>query len=417
MLAAAVALAVAVAGCGNDVPSGAVAKIDDTVIKTEEFNHWLGAAAKGQQPPGAGGEVVIPDPPEFTDCVAAKKKQPAPPGGQKPTDAQLKTQCEQEFDSLKQQVMQFLISAEWIQQEAESRDIEVTDEEVQKQFEDQKNQSFPNDKDYKEFLKTSGQTEEDLLFRVKLDVLSNKVRESVIEGKGDVSDEDIEKYYEDNKERFAQPERRDLEVVLTKNEARANAARDAIESGQAWKSVAKEFSIDEASKTQGGKLPGVAKGQQEKAFDDAIFAAERGELTGPVKTQFGWYIFRVTKVTEASQQSLEEAKETIRNLLKSEGEQKALDDFVEKFREKYKDETQCAEDYVVEDCDNSDEGTDTGPASGGSPQGAPPTGAPQGVPPGTPQGVPPGAGGTVPPQGAPPQGAPPQGQPVPVPQG
>ena len=111
---------------------------------------------------------------------------------QKPTDAQLKDQCEQEFDSLKQQVMQFLISAEWIQQEADSRDIEVTDEEVQKQFEDQKNQSFPNEKDYQQFLETSGQTEEDLLFRVKLDVLSNKVREEIIEGKGDISDEDIE---------------------------------------------------------------------------------------------------------------------------------------------------------------------------------------------------------------------------------
>src|SRR5688500_7075875 len=221
--------------------------------------------------------------------------------------------------------MQFLISAEWIQQEAESRDIEVTDEEVQKQFEDQKKQSFPNEKDYQQFLKTSGQTEEDLLFRVKLDVLSNKVRESVIEGKGDVSDEEIADYYEENKERFAQPERRDLQVVLTRGEERANAAKDALESGDSWKSVAQEYSIDEASKTQGGKLPGVAQGQQEKAFDDAIFSAEQGELVGPVKTQFGWYVFRVTDVTEASQQSLEDAKETIRNLLKSEGEQKALD--------------------------------------------------------------------------------------------
>lgn len=391
-------------GCGDDVPSGAVAKIGDTVIKKEDFEHWLEAAAKGQQPPGAGGEITIPEPPEYTDCVAAKKKQPVPQGTKKPTDDALKDQCKQEYDSLKQQVMQFLISAEWIQQEADARDIEVTDEEVQKQFEDQKKQSFPNDKDYQEFLKTSGQTEEDLLFRVKLDVLSNKVREKIIEGKGDVSDDDIEKYYEDNKERFAQPERRDLAVVLTKTEAKANEARAALEGGRSFKDVAKEFSIDEASKTQGGKLPGVAQGQQEKAFDDAIFAADKGALTGPVKTQFGWYVFEVTTITEKSQQTLEEAKETIKNLLKSEREQKALDDFVKDFREKYKDETQCADDYVIEDCDNAPKPkTDTGPASGGAPQvvpegGAPPSGAP--------------------PTGAPvPQGAPPQGQPVPVPQG
>jgi foldase protein PrsA len=400
LLAAAAALPVAITGCGNDVPSGAVANIDGEIIEKEDFDHWLGAAAAGTQPPGAGGEVVVPDPPEYTECIAAKKKQPVPPGSKKPTDDQLKQQCEQEFDSLKQQVMQFLISAEWIQQEAESRDIEVTDEEIQKQFEDQKNQSFPNEKDYQQFLESSGQTEEDLLFRVKLDVLSNKVREEIIEGSGDISDEDIENYYNENKERFAQPERRDLNVVLTKTEDRANEAKAALESGQSFKDVAQDFSIDEASKSQGGKLPAVAKGQQEKAFDDAIFSAETDELVGPVKTQFGWYVFEVTDVTEASQQSLEEAQQTIKNLLKSENEQKALDSFIEDFRSKYKDETQCADDYVVEDCDNASDQTDTGPASGGSPQVAPPQG-------GAPQGQP------VPV----PQGGAPQGQPVPVPQG
>ena len=416
MLATGAIVAVVVAGCGNDVPSGAVAKIDDTVIKQEEFDHWLQAAAQGQQPPGAGGEVVVPDPPDFTECIDAKKQQPVPPGSKKPTDDDLKNQCEQEFDSLKQQVMQFLISAEWIQQEADARDIEVSDEEVQKQFEDQKKQSFPNDKQYQQFLKTSGQTEDDLLFRVKLDVLSTKVRDEIIEGTDDISDEDISNYYDENKERFSQPERRDLNVVLTKTEAKANEAKQAIESGQSFKEVAKEFSIDEASKSQGGKLPAVAEGQQEKAFDDAIFAADKNELTGPVKTQFGWYVFEVTKVTPASQQSLDDAKETIKSLLKSEREQKALDSFIEDFQEKYKEETHCADDYVVQECENSSDETQTGPASGGAPQVAPPQGggAPQGQPVPVPQGAPPTG---APPTGAPPQGAPPQGQPVPVPQG
>jgi foldase protein PrsA len=416
LLATAAVLPIAVAGCGNDVPSGAVAKVDDTVIKQEEFDHWVQAAAQGQQPPGAGGQVSVPDPPDFTECVDAKKQQPVPPGSQKPTDDQLKDQCQQEFDSLKQQVMQFLISAEWIEQEANARDIEVSDEEVQKQFEDQKNQSFPNEKQYQQFLKTSGQTEEDLLFRVKLDVLSTKVRDEIIDDVDEVSDEDIQTYYDENKERFAQPERRDLNVVLTKTEDKANEAKQAIESGQSFKDVAKEFSIDEASKSQGGKLPAVAEGQQEKAFDDAIFSAEKGQLTGPVKTQFGWYVFEVTKVTPASQQSLDDAKETIKSLLRSEREQKALDDFIEEFQDKYSEKTNCADDYVVQECDNAPDETSTGPASGGAPQVAPPQGggAPQGQPVPVPQGAPPTG---APPQGAPPQGAPPQGTPVPVPQG
>jgi foldase protein PrsA len=405
--AALAATALAVAGCGNDVPPNAVAKVGDTVIKKSEFDRWLNAAARGSQPPGAGGQVSVPDPPSFTKCITAKKRQPVPEGAQKPTDQQLKDQCKAEYDSLKEQVMQFLVSAQWILQEADERGLEVSDAEVKKQFEDQKEQSFPDDKAYKEFLETSGQTEQDLLFRVRLDVISNKVRQEILKGKSEVSNDDVRKYYQENKARFAQPERRDLAVVLTRNKTQADRARQRLEEGQSFKDVAADVSIDEATKSQGGKLPGVAKGQQEEAFDKAIFSAKRGQLTGPVETQFGWYVFEVTKITPADQQTVQEAAETIRNLLRAEREQKALDDFIEDFRKKYKDETACADGYVIQDCENAPEPEDTGPASGGSPQGAPQQQVPQGVPPqgGAPQ-------GGVPPQGGAPQG----GQPVPVPQ-
>jgi foldase protein PrsA len=379
-------VAAVVAGCGNEVPSNGVAKVGDTVITKKDFDHWLNAAAKGQQAPGASATTAVPKPPDFTECVNAKTSAKPAKGQKKPSAADAKKQCKQEYDALKQQVVQFLVSAEWIQQEADKRDLKVSDAEVRKQFEDQKKQSFPDDKAYQEFLKSSGMTEEDLLFRVRLDVISNKVREDIVKGKGKVTDADITAYYNKNKKRFAQPERRDLAVVLTKTKSKADQARSALESGDSFKTVAKKYSIDEASKNAGGKLPAVAKGQQEKSFDDAIFKAKKGELTGPVKTQFGYYVFKVTKITPASQQTLAEAKETIRNLLRSQGEQKALDDFVKEFRTNYRNDTKCAKDFVIDDCDNAPKNKEKGPASGGAPQGQPQTpqgGAPQGQP--TPQ--------------------------------
>ena len=48
-----------------------------------------------------GGAAAAPDPPDYTKCVAAKKKQPLPQGQPKPTDAALKDQCKQEYDTLK----------------------------------------------------------------------------------------------------------------------------------------------------------------------------------------------------------------------------------------------------------------------------------------------------------------------------
>jgi foldase protein PrsA len=369
--------AAAVIGCGgsDSVPSGSVATVGDEEITQEEFDKWLKTAVSGQ---AQGGEAVVPDPPEFTKCVAAKKDAPLPKGQKQQSDAALKKQCQQEYDTLKREVMLFLIQAEWVEQEAEEQGVEVSDAAVRKSFEDQKKQAFPTDKAYNQFIKTSGMTEEDILFRVKLNELQQKLTQKVTEDATKVTDQDIEEYYEKNKRRFAQPERRDLRVVLTKTEAKAEQARKALNDGQPWKKVVNQYSIDEASKAQAGLLPAVAKGQQDKALDDAVFEAKKGELEGPVKTQFGWYVFEVSKITPASQQSLEQSKDTIRNLLRSERQQKALDEFVKEFREDYREQTECADDYRIEECSNAPKEQDTGPASGGNPGAPAPT--PQPVP-------------------------------------
>jgi foldase protein PrsA len=358
--------AVAFVACGNEVPPGAVAKVGDTEITQEQFDKWLGIATKGQ---AQGGQATELDAPEFTKCVAAKKKAPAPSGQAKQTDAALKKQCKTEYETIKSQVMRFLIQAEWVTQEAEKRNVEVKPAQLQKTLEDQKKQAFPTDKAYKTYLKTSGMTEDDILFRVKLNELQTKLTQDVTEDAKKVSDADVQEYYDKNQKRFAQPERRDLLIVLTKTEAKADAAKAALDSGQPWKQVVKQYSIDETTKAQGGKLAAVAKGQQDKALEDAVFAASKGEVEGPVKTQFGWYVFEVEKITPASQQSLEQSRDTIKNLLRSQRQQKTLDAFIKDFREEYKDETNCSDDYRVAECKNAPkEDTDSGPSQSNQPQ-------------------------------------------------
>ena len=357
--------AVAIAACGNDVPPGAVAKVGDTEITQEQFDKWMAIATKGQ---AQGGQATELDAPEFTKCVAAKKKAPAPSGQGKQSDAALKKQCKTEYDTIKAQVMQFLIQAEWVTQEAEKRNVEVKPAQLQKTLEDQKKQAFPTEKAYKTYLKTSGMTEADILFRVKLNELQTKLTQDVTEDAKKVSDADVQEYYDKNQKRFAQPERRDLLIVLTKTEAKAEAAKQALDSGQPWKQVVKQYSIDETTKAQGGKLASVAKGQQDKALEDAVFAASKGEVEGPIKTQFGWYVFQVEKITPASQQSLEQSRDTIKNLLRSQRQQKALDDFIKDFREEYKDETNCSDDYRVAECKNAPKEDNTGPSQSSQPQ-------------------------------------------------
>jgi foldase protein PrsA len=390
-----------VTGCGAEVPSNSVAKVGGDTITKADFNKWLKTAAMGQS---QGGAATVPDPPNFTNCVAQLQKQPAQKGVPKPTAAQAKTQCKQEFDRLKGEVMQFLIQAQWVQQEADQRDVSVSDAEVKKSFDDQKKQAFPTAKEYQQFLKTSGMNEQDILFRVRLDTLQNKLTKKITEDETKVTDQDVENYYNKNKKRFSQPERRDLLVVLTKTKSQAEAAKKQLEKGTKFATVAKKYSVDNTSKTHGGKLPDVTRGSQEKSFENSVFKAPKGKVEGPVKTQFGYYVYKVTAIKKPSQQSLDKAKDTIKNLLRSQRQQKALDGFIKQFRKDYKEKTACAKGYVVQECKNAPKQQKTGqqgaPQQGvpqGGQQGAPPSGTPQQVPQqGAPQQAPQGGAQQVP---------------------
>ncbi|HWI08038.1 MAG TPA: peptidyl-prolyl cis-trans isomerase [Solirubrobacteraceae bacterium] len=360
-------VSIALAACGDSVPGNSVASVDGDNITREQFTHWLGIAASTSQPQGS--DKVAYNPPQYTACVANKKKNaPKPAKGQpQQTDAQFRTQCKQEYEGLRDQVMQFLILEKWVNGEAEDQGVKVSAAEADKEFNEAKKQSFPQEKDFQEFLKQSGMTVNDAKFQVRFNTVYTKLREKAVKGATKVSDKAVADFYEKNKARFATPATRDLRVVLTKTEDKANEAKQALEAGQSWSAVAKKYSIDQASKAQGGALLGIAKGTQEKAFDDAIFAAKKGELTGPVKTQFGYYVFQVQKITEAKQQSLKEATPAIKQQLDAQNKQKADDEFNTALRKKWKERTNCADAFVMSQCKNAPK-PKTNTAAPGQPQ-------------------------------------------------
>ncbi len=346
-------LVVGLTACGDSVPGNSVASVDGETITRNDFTHWLGIAASTSQPQGSAKVAYVP--PQYTACIANKKKTaPKPAKGQpQQTDAQLKTQCKQEYEGLRDQVMQFLILEKWVTGEAEDQGVEVTAKEADAKFAEAKKQSFPKESDFQQFLKQSGMTVNDAKFQVRFSTVYEKLREKAVKSADKVTQKAIDDFYKKNKARFATPATRDLRVVLTKTEARADAAKRALQSGQSWSAVAKRYSIDQASKNQGGSLLGIAKGTQEKSFDDAIFAAQKGELTGPVKTQFGYYVFQVQKVTAAKQQSLKEATPAIKQQLDAQNKQKADDEFNEALRKKWKSRTNCADAFVMSQCKNA----------------------------------------------------------------
>jgi foldase protein PrsA len=341
---------IGLAACGG-IPGDAVVQVNGNPITKATYEHWLSvAAASGAATPGE--KPVVPVPPDFTACIAhLEATAPKPAKGQsKPSKSQLKSECEQQYKSLQQEVLSFLISSEWVIGEAESLGVKVSDAEVKKQFEKIKSAQFPKPEEFKKFLSASGQTVSDLLLRVKLNMLSSKIQQKISKEKANVSEAQISKYYNEHKSQFGTPEKRNVNIILTKTEAEAKQAKKEIESGKSWDEVAKSKSIDPTTKDTGGELKGVVKGQEVKALDTAIFSTKPGVLSGPVKTPFGYYIYEVKSTTPGNQQSLAQSKSTIKQQLAAQGQQKALTSFVKEFRKKWTGKTECREGFVVQDC-------------------------------------------------------------------
>jgi len=391
-----------------EVPSGDVAVVDDAPggpVTKEEFDEALTQAAAAQ-----GAEVPEEGNPQY--------------------------------DLLKDQAMSDALLARWVAGEAEELGLEVTDTEVDQQLEQIKQQNFKDEQEFQQFLDESGFSEQEALDRVRLTLLSQRLQESAVEEAGEVSDADVEDFYEESASQFEQPETRDVRVILNQDEAAVDAARAKLEqddSAESWDAVAKRYSTDEASRTAGGLRSGVIEGQGDATFDEEVFSAPEGELVGPFETEEGFYLIQVDKVTEAKTTPLDEASQQIRQQLVSSQQQLAAQEFESDFIAKWTARTFCAEGYIIERCANAEPPPPTegappvvssrpaspglsgsvapGLVSGGAPQGPylaeeaapalPPGAAPIG-PGGAPTGAPPTG---APPTGAPPTGAPPTGAP------
>lgn len=362
-------VAFTVAACGGssskDVPGNAVATVDGDPITKADYQRWLLINAR-QSSAATGGSAVIPDPPAYTRCIAALREQTRAVRGQaRPTEAQLRDQCRTLDTQLKQQTMALLVQSDWIEREAKDLGVSVSDAEVQRALTDTRRQSFPTQKAYDRFLRQSGMTERDVLFRLRIQQLSTRITEKIQRSAGNVTAAQIAAYYNRNREQFAVPERRDLEIILTRTEAQANDAKKAIDGGTSWADAARRFSTDALSKGNGGRLAGVARGQQDRALDTAAFNAKTGVIVGPVRGQFGWYIVRVDRVTPAKQNSLEQSRAQIRQQLQQQGGSAKLNTFARDFQERWSKATVCRVGYVVQIiCSNAPRARTTSTAGG-----------------------------------------------------
>jgi foldase protein PrsA len=344
VVAAVIAIS-AIAGCGSGVSGDSVVDVAGNPITTKTFNHWMYIAAKGQASQSPGSPVIIPDPPNFKNCIATLKK--LIPTTTKTSEATLKNDCKQGFQQIRDQVLDFLIRSYWYQADAASQKIKVTDKQIQQAFQVAKQAQFPTDTQFQNFLKQTGQTLQDILYRVRVNQIYKKL---LAKAGSTVTPAAIQSYYSAHQQQFGTPESRNLRIILTKNKAQAQQALSALQHGGNWQATAKQYSTDQSTKNKGGVLNNVAKGQQDQALDQAAFSAKANKLSGPVQGQFGYYVFEVTGIKAGTQQSLAAATPSIRQILTQQGLSSAQNVVDARAKKKYLSRTECRSGFVMNDC-------------------------------------------------------------------
>lgn len=122
--------------------------------------------------------------------------------------------------------------------------------------------------------------------------------------------EDAHKFYEENKERFMQPELAKAKHILVETEEQAKEVKAKLDGGLAFADAAAEFSSC-PSKDNGGDLGEFGKGQMVPEFEEATWAATVGVVTEPVKTQFGYHLILVDEIIEPVVSSFDDVAQQI----------------------------------------------------------------------------------------------------------
>ena len=139
-----------------------------------------------------------------------------------------------------------------------------------------------------------------------------------IAGDAEPSEEEIQKFYDENKAaQFTQPAQRCVRHILFNKDQQQKAedVKAQLQDGGDFAALAEKNSQDPGSAENGGDLGCLGKGETVPPFEEAAFAAETGEIVGPVETEFGYHVIEVTEIREEQTQPLSEVETQITDQL------------------------------------------------------------------------------------------------------
>jgi len=241
-------------------------------------------------------------------------------------------------EKMKTQMLESMIDKRLIEAKLEESDVEATDEEIKKKYEEFRDK-FPTESKYQDFLEKSGTSDEEMKGNIEKDV---RLRKVLAEKKDiEVTEEEAKEHFENNKSDYGQAEQVKARHILIKTDSRSdeeakNKAEELLKKTQKedtdFAKLAEEHSEGPSSR-KGGDLGYFTKEKMAEPFAEEAFSMENGEIAGPVKTKFGYHIIKREGYKEAEEKSFEEVESDIMDELEREKASKAIEEYTKTLRE------------------------------------------------------------------------------------
>lgn len=230
------------------------------------------------------------------------------------------------FDSFRRSVAEDLVVRELLNEQADQMGITITEADVDKALEDLKNKKFDGDEGkLVQVLRQQGISLAEARLELQQGLLLLTVRNQVTRDIQAPSDDDVKVMYERNPQKYEIAATIKLRQIQLPTEADAVLALNRLNQSEDMAAVARELSLDDLTREQGGDMGWVPRGAMDDDLEQAAFALTPGATTAkPVQSQSGgWHILRMEDFKPSYQRTLDESREMIRQ------------DLLEKSRDSY----------------------------------------------------------------------------------
>ena len=209
------------------------------------------------------------------------------------------------------EVLETLIAEILVELESEKLDIEITQEEMDEEID-----GLANMYGGEEGLITALENSNSSMDELEKQIVNNLKIQQLVAPYIDVSDEDVENYFESNKELLTVAEQVKARHILLETKEEADEIYAKVLAGEEdFEELAKEHSTDGGSAEAGGDLGTFGRGKMVKEFEDVVFSMEEDGISKPVESEHGFHIIKLEEKIEARDATLEEFEEEIRDLL------------------------------------------------------------------------------------------------------